>query len=257
MELSRDIAVDTTVKRRGRKPASASQATEKESTIMDESDKKSEVKGRGRSRKSKDESEVPKCTIRQKTMEESKGAKSLKPDHPTLERSESSSLSLGYGTGMKYPSDVGLPEAIPATGYEWLGIRSSEPSSRPPILRLTRENEQRVAWAGKDCSLSGAVIRRVRPFRSLEGTFFDRLELLRRVALSEAAKARDPMEAVAALGIVFDREMLLLGAEEVYGATKGDTMVLEASPGSYEELAARIASDRRPKRFTRKRESLH
>ena len=193
--------------------------------------------------KSKEENEVPKCTVREKAKAEPKRRGKV-IDQVSSEESGSSSLSLPYERGSRNQSGIELPEAVPVTSYEWLGIRTSEPSSRPPILPLTRENEQRVAWAGKDCSPSGAFIRRARPLRSLEGMFFDRLESLRRVVLNEAAKARDSMEAVA-----------VLGAEEAYGTMKARSVVLETAPGNLDELAARIASDKRPGRFTRKREA--
>ena len=122
--------------------------------------------------KSKEENEVPKCTVREKAKAEPKRRGKV-IDQVSSEESGSSSLSLPYERGSRNQSGIELPEAVPVTSYEWLGIRTSEPSSRPPILPLTRENEQRVAWAGKDCSPSGAFIRRVRPLRSLEGMFFN------------------------------------------------------------------------------------
>ncbi len=145
-------------------------------------------------------------------------------------------------------------EAVPSTGYEWLGLRTIEPVSRPPILHLNSSNSARVAWAAKDCTLSGTVLRRARPTRPLEAVFYDRVEAMRRVALSEVAKAKDGMQAIAVLGVIFDRELLMLAAEEVYGQVRGKTMVMDAAPGSYEELAANIASDKRLRRFSKRRD---
>ena len=164
--------------------------------------------------------------------------------------SSSESSSEGYNRG-----NLGLEgHMTPESAYEWLGLRTVEPTTRPPILELTKRNDARVAWASKDCMLSGSMLRRARPARMLEGSFFDRLELIRRVAVSEVAKAGNAMEAISVLGIVFDREALILAAEEVYGITRGRALVLDTSPGNYDELAMRIASERRTRRYGKRRE---
>ena len=162
---------------------------------------------------------------------------------PAFEGSDKDEIDLGLMT-----------DAIPASSYEWLGFRTVEPTWRKPFLDLNAENKSRVAWANRDCNQSSAMLRRARPLRTLEAAFFDRLEMMRRVALSEVAKADGPMEAVAVLGIVFDREQLMLAAEEVHGPTKGREIVAETKPGNYDELAMKIAVERRPRRAFKKRE---
>lgn len=88
----------------------------------------------------------------------------------------------------------------------------------------------------------------------MERMFFDRLELIRCIALSEVAEAQSSMEAIAVSGVVFDREALIPAAEEVHGVTKGRALVLDTSPGNYDELLARIAAERKTRR--RRRDGL-
>lgn len=138
--------------------------------------------------------------------------------------------------------DYNLPVyEVPAFCYEWLGLKTVEPTSGQPLLELTGDNENRVAWVARDCNSSAAMSRRALPSTALEAAFFDGLEVMRRVALSEVAKAKNSVEAVAVLGVVFDREALLLVAEEVYGLSKGREIVLGANPGNYDELVIKIA----------------
>lgn len=126
--------------------------------------------------------------------------------------------------------------------YEVLGLRSVQPSSRPPILEMTSEARGGLRWAANDCAASAASLRRARPERPLAASFFDRLELLRRVVLSEVAKASSNVEAMAAAGVAFDREMLLLAAEEIYSRDIARSKVLQKSPGNYDELAADLGT---------------
>lgn len=240
MEESQDLStVSTVAKRRGRKPKNV-QSVEQESTLPDFSEK-SETKTEEESKvKNKSKQEVPRSTV---------SWIDKKPEEVPKQRSTSAS-DWGYARGSEGMTSHPTPE----TAYEWLGLRTVEPTMRPPILELSQSNEMRVAWASKDCTLAGSMLRRARPIRTLEASFFDRLELIRRIAVSEVAKAENAMEAVSVLGIVFDREALILGAEEVYGMSKGRELVLDTAPGNYDELSARIAADRRLRRNTRRRD---
>ena len=134
------------------------------------------------------------------------------------------------------------------SSYEVLGLRSAQPSSRPPILEMTRSAREGLRWAANDCAASAAALRRARPERTLAAGFFDRLELLRRVALAEIAKAPSMVEAMAAVGVAFDREMLLISAEEVYSREGARGKVLKCDPGNYEELAADLGAGMRKAR---------
>lgn len=240
MEESQDLStVSTVAKRRGRKPKNM-QALEQESTVPDFSEK-SETKTEEEPRvRNKSKQEAPRSTV---------SWIDKKPEEVPKQRSTSDS-DWGYARGSEGVTSHPTPE----TAYEWLGLRTVEPTMRPPILELSQSNEMRVAWASKDCTLAGSMLRRARPLRTLEASFFDRLELIRRIAVSEVAKAENAMEAVSVLGIVFDREALILGAEEVYGMSKGRELVLDTAPGNYDELSARIAADRRLRRNTRRRD---
>ena len=122
------------------------------------------------------------------------------------------------------------------SAYELFGFRSVEPAIRPPILQLGTRSIPRVAWASRDCTHASTMLARLRPRRPLEGAFFDRLEMIRRVATSEVAKASTIMEAVAIVGIILDREAILLGAEEILGHTAAKAKVLEVNPGNFEDL---------------------
>lgn len=240
-------------KRRGRKPKTMTQ----ESTVLEDSEGMTELsRNISRERKVRAGSDAKKNTIQQEVRwneidEQSSRRRSqfTEDSHSDWERPSSSERSLDDRRRWR------IADSVPSTSYEWLGLRTVEPVSRPPILKLNGKNSARVAWVGRECSLAGAALRRARPVRPLEAAFFDRIEAMRRVALSEVAKAKDGMEAVAVLGVVFDREMLLLAAEEVYGQTRGKSLVMDAAPGTYDELAANIASDRRPRRFTRRRDN--
>lgn len=256
MELSLEQAAPIAAKRRGRKPRSeALILPDQGSTIPDLEVTGKEEGGTKEKRKQKESSEVPKSAVQQvlKSQDKSKRKVESRKSEEDMGTSDSESSLFSDKHQEGYSGD--LMDIAPATSYEWLGIRTVEPASRSPILPLTKENKRRVAWASRDCSMSGAMLRRARPFRSLEATFFDRLEVLRRVALSEVAKASEPMEAVAALGIVFDREMLMIGAEDTFGVTKGRALVQETAPGNYDELAGRIGAERKPRRLFRRRDS--
>lgn len=91
----------------------------------------------------------------------------------------------------------------------------------------------------------------MRPERPLAAGFFDRLELLRRVALSEIAKASNMVEVTAAVGVVFDREMLLVAAEELYSREAARSKVFHQDFGNYEELAADMGATMKRSRGTR------
>lgn len=54
-----------------------------------------------------------------------------------------------------------------------VGYRDFRALIKTPILPPTGENERGVVRAGGNCSLSGALVGRVKPLRSLEGMFFD------------------------------------------------------------------------------------
>ena len=58
--------------------------------------------------------------------------------------------------------------------------------------------------------------------------------------MAEVAKARDPLEAMAAAGIAFDREMLLLAAEELQGVEKAKEKVLHWPLANLRELAEEL-----------------
>ena len=124
--------------------------------------------------------------------------------------------------------------------YEFLGLHSVEPTSRPPILPKTPQSEALLTWAASDCARSSMLLRRARPLKSIQASFFDRLEGLRRVVLAEIAKAGSNQAAMAAVGVAFDRECLLLGAEESFSQSRAREAVLGTSPGNYIDLAMDI-----------------
>ena len=138
--------------------------------------------------------------------------------------------------------------------YEMLGFRSIEPGVRPPILQLSAKSMSRVSWASRDCTQASSNMSRIRPHRPLEAAFFDRLEMIRRVAMCEVAKATSVMEAVAILGVTLDREQILLGAEEILGRVGAKSRVLSTNPGNYEDLVAELATMRRTRIVGRKKE---
>ena len=55
--------------------------------------------------------------------------------------------------------------------------------------------------------------------------------------MSEIAKAEDTVEAMAAVGVAFDRELLLPAAEELYGVDKARETVLKWPLGNLRDLA--------------------
>ena len=154
-----------------------------------------------------------------------------------------------------FDSSTDQEEMEPGTAYELFGFRSVEPSSRPPILQLGAKSIPRVAWASRDCTHASMMLSRLRPRRPLEGAFFDKLELIRRIATSEVAKASTIMEAVAIVGIIMDREAILLGAEEILGQSAAKAKVLEVNPGNFEDLVAELAITRRPRTMVRRKEN--
>ena len=86
--------------------------------------------------------------------------------------------------------EEGMQEELYSGGsYEFLGLHSVEPTSRPPILPKTPQSETLLTWAASDCARSSMLLRRVRPTKTIQATFFDRLESLRRVVIAEVAKA--------------------------------------------------------------------
>ena len=74
---------------------------------------------------------------------------------------------------------------------------------------------------------------------------------------SKVAKVSDPMEVIAALGIVFYREMLMIGAEDTFEVTMGRALVQETVPGNYDGLAGRIGAEHKPRRLSKRRESYY
>ena len=86
------------------------------------------------------------------------------------------------------------------------------------------------------------MLARARPPRALSGGFFDRLGTIRRVAMAEVAKAPDLQSALAVLGVVLDREALLLAAEEAEDPEPAKAKVLSARPGNYAELACELSA---------------
>ena len=243
MKASQESLPQPEVKRRGRKPKNVSQ----ESTVLEDLElSKSISKGN----KLVDDRKEPKSAVQNIRWEDVRSQGSAKGEEEIEDSDLSSSIEFSENKKDRWRAE----NDIPSTSYEWLGLRTVEPAARPPILKLNKSNAARVAWAGRECTLTSSALRRARPSRPLEASFFDRLEAIRRVALSEVAKAGNSMEAVAILGIVIDREMLLLGAEEVYGQARAKTLVLETAPGNYEELAGSISADKKPRRFIKKRE---
>ena len=136
-------------------------------------------------------------------------------------------------------------EVAKADAYELLGYNSMEPTLRPPILPKPKEADPLLTWASTDCTRSSMLLRKARPTKTLQAAFFDRLEGLRRIVLAEIAKAPGNQLAMAAVGIAFDRECLILGAEEGLGVNKAREKVLTTSPGSFLDLATEIEQLRR------------
>lgn len=137
------------------------------------------------------------------------------------------------------------------TAYEILKFRSTEPATRPPIIKRKKEAMEGLRWAANDCAVSSAALRRARPERPLAAAFFDRLELVRRVLLAEIAKAPSVAKAMAAVGVAIDREMLLVAAEEIYSKEVARSKVLHTKPGNFEELAADLGVALRRPRYPR------
>ena len=142
-----------------------------------------------------------------------------------------------------------------SSAYEVLGLQSKEPGSRPPILHMGIDARPFMNWAANDCARSMALLRRARPVRTLSASFFDRIEVLRKVILAEIAKSGDTLTAMAVVGVVLDREALLLSAEEIYGPTKAKDMILDESPGNYPDIATELDQARRTKRRPMRRET--
>lgn len=140
------------------------------------------------------------------------------------------------------------------SAYEVLGLQSEEPASRPTILDKTRESVPFMNWAANDCARSTSLLRRARPVRPISASFFDRLEMLRRVILSEIAKSEDTLTAMAVVGVVLDREQLMLSAEEVYGLTKAKALIFDVEPGSYPDIATELDQMKRGKVKLNKRD---
>ena len=122
-----------------------------------------------------------------------------------------------------YPTSVETPRKLIGnsdaprgrSAYEVLGLRSAEPTLRPPILQAYPGARELLGWAQSDCASAASEMRGARPDGPFAAAAFRRLQDLRAVVLAEVAKARDSLEAMAAAGIAFDREMLLLAAEEL------------------------------------------
>ena len=142
-----------------------------------------------------------------------------------------------------------------SSAYEVLGLQTKEPGSRPPILHMGTEARPFMNWAANDCARSMALLRRARPMRTLSASFFDRIEVLRKVILAEIAKAGDTLTAMAVVGVILDREALLLSAEEIYGPTKAKDIVLDEGPGNYPDIATELDQARRAKRRPMRRET--
>ena len=60
--------------------------------------------------------------------------------------------------------------------------------------------------------------------------------------MAEVAKAPDLQSALAVLGVVLDREALLLAAEEAEDPEPAKAKVLSARPGNYAELACELSA---------------
>lgn len=58
--------------------------------------------------------------------------------------------------------------------------------------------------------------------------------MLGKVILAEFARAGDTLTAMAAVGVVMDREALLLGAEGVYGPSKAKDLIFDIEPGVFQ-----------------------
>lgn len=142
----------------------------------------------------------------------------------------------------------------PQSAYEVLGLQSMDPASRPPILDSSPEAKPFINWAANDCVRSMGLLRRARPLRPISGAFFDRIEVLRRVILAEIAKAGDTLTAMAAVGVVLDREALLLSAEDIYGTSKAKEVILSEDPSNYPDIATELDQLRRVKFRQAKRE---
>ena len=194
-------------KKRGRR----SKVDMQESTVLDDSDGAFELSKNLSTRRKATAGSSRKETVEQQEVKwDERGDQALEKDKFT-EKYQSDHESSSLVDPFEDRGRWRVEEAVPSTEYEWLGLRTVEPISRPPILRLNLSNSARVAWASKDCTLSGAALRRARPTRPLEATFYDRIEAMCRVALSEVAKAKDGMEAVAVLGIVFRQGAIDVG----------------------------------------------
>ena len=126
------------------------------------------------------------------------------------------------------------------SGYELLGFSAVEPMGREAIIPFDERFKPALTWAATDCDRSQWTFARAKPRRPLSAKFFEKLELIRRVAMSEAAKAGASQEILAIIGIVMDREMIVLAAEDANLPPTDMARVLAARPGSFAELAAFI-----------------
>ena len=184
--------------------------------------------------------------------DEDYGSHSESSESESTEDSSESTVDSEQSASESQDYDFNEFDADGRSSYEVMGFRSAFPTSRPPIIR-GREKESRSAlkWVANDCTYAAAALRRARPKKPFAAGFFDRIEMLRRVVLSELAKARSPIEALAAAGIAFDREMLIISAEEVYSRESAKRKVCDTKPGNFEELAAELEIAARKSRLSK------
>lgn len=219
----------------------------KESVIKKDGKKKKGVKVKVVKRQDKD-----KNNKNDDSDDDSDGSSSDGSGSEATEDSNESYEVTEHSASENQDYDFNEFDADGRSSYEVMGFRSAFPTSRPPIIK-GREKESRSAlkWVANDCTYSAASLRRARPRKPFAAGFFDRIEVLRRVVLSELAKARSPIEALAAAGIAFDREMLIISAEEVFPREDARKKVCETKPGNFEELAAELEIAARKPRMSK------
>lgn len=82
---------------------------------------------------------------------------------------------------------------------EVLGFNSSRLSSRPSVLKGSRQVKPFLNWAKEDRVRSMTFLCRSRPMRGLYVGFYDGSEILRGISLAETVKASDTTSEIAAI----------------------------------------------------------
>ena len=121
--------------------------------------------------------------------------------------------------------------------YQVAKFWDTDVSARPPVIKMPDTAKKVVSWAREVARASNEVIADAEP-RYADRVFYQTLKEFREAVLVEIAKAEKVEQAVVAVSILFDRELLMLATSRESQDIK--ERVAKATPGEFGVLASSI-----------------